>query len=68
MVFFKGNPDSSRVIDHVGMYLGTDTAEHRRFISSRQTNDGPTMGDLGGASLLDGTGLYARAFRAARRL
>ncbi len=45
-----------------------DGAGHYRFISSRQTIDGPALGDVGGASLLDGKGLYARSFRAVRRL
>jgi hypothetical protein len=55
-------------LNHVGMYLGLDTAGHHRFLSSRQTINGPTFGDKGGASLLDGDGLYARSFRTARRL
>lgn len=54
-------------VDHVGIYLGLDTAGHPRFISSRKTPDGPTMSDTGGNSTLDGTGLYARAWRSARR-
>ncbi len=68
LVFFKWDPQNVHPVDHVGMYLGTDTAGHARFISSRQTNDGPTLGDTGGASRLDGNGLWARAFIAARRL
>ncbi len=66
LVFFDASGGSA--IDHVGVYLGLDTAGHRRFISSRKSADGPTMGDLRGASLLDGTGLYARSFRSTRRL
>ena len=68
LVFFKWDEANTHPIDHVGMFLGADTAGHARFISSRQTFNGPTLGDTGGASLLDGTGLWARAFRAARRL
>jgi cell wall-associated NlpC family hydrolase len=68
LVFFKWDPENSHSIDHVGMYLGRDTDGHACFISSRQGNNGPTMGDTRGASLLDGTGLWAKAFRAARRL
>jgi hypothetical protein len=68
LVFFDADPGDGPQIDHVGMYLGTDTGGRHRFISSRKTNNGPTLGDTGGASLLDGRGLYARAFRAARRL
>jgi hypothetical protein len=55
-------------LDHVGMYLGPDEGGHHRFISSRKTHNGPTLGDEGGRSILDGTGDYARSFRAARRL
>jgi hypothetical protein len=69
LVFFHARKeDHQPQIDHVGMYLGKDTGGHYRFISSRQTIDGPTLGDVGGASLLDGQGLYAKSFRAARRL
>jgi hypothetical protein len=50
------------------MYLGLDAGDHQRFISSRKGANGPTMGDFKGKSILDGTGLYARAFRAVRRL
>jgi hypothetical protein len=68
LVFFHAKTEThDPQIDHVGMYLGQDTAGHYRFISSRQTIDGPTMGDIGGSSLLDGQGLYGRSFRAARR-
>ncbi|MEW2292796.1 NlpC/P60 family protein [Streptomyces sp. NPDC006743] len=55
-------------VDHVGIYLGTDAAGGRRFLSSRKTVDGPTMSDLGGASLLDGTGTYARSLHTVRRI
>jgi NlpC/P60 family len=69
LVFFHAKTeDHVPPIDHVGMYLGKDTGGHDRFISSRQKIDGPTMGDYGGSSLLDGRGLYAQSFRAARRL
>jgi len=69
LVFFHAKAeDHDPQIDHVGMYLGQDSAGHYRFISSRQTINGPTMGDVGGNSLLDGKGLYAKSFRAARRL
>jgi cell wall-associated NlpC family hydrolase len=68
LVFFDVESDDGTRIDHVGMYLGTDVAGAHRFISSRKTLDGPTMADTGGRSILNGTGTYARAFRAARRL
>lgn len=68
LVFFDASTDDGTSIDHVGMYLGVDEGGRRRFVSSRQSADGPTMGDLRGASVLDGTGLYARSLRSTRRL
>jgi cell wall-associated NlpC family hydrolase len=68
LVFFDARTDDGPSIDHVGMYLGLDDAHAHRFVSSRKSADGPTMGDTDGASILDGTGLYARTLRAARRL
>jgi cell wall-associated NlpC family hydrolase len=68
LVFFDADPNDGPAIDHVGMLVGRDTAGHWRFISSRKGANGPTLGDTRGASLLDGTGLYARSFRSARRL
>jgi hypothetical protein len=68
LVFFDADPDDGPQIDHVGMYLGADMGGRHRFISSRKTNNGPTLGDSGGASRLDGRGFYARTFRAVRRL
>ncbi|WP_244302080.1 hypothetical protein [Streptomyces viridosporus] len=54
-------------LDHNGIYLGVDQAGHPRFINSRKTPNGPTFGDLGGSSALDGTGLYATSLRLIRR-
>jgi cell wall-associated NlpC family hydrolase len=68
LVFFDSEGDDGTAIDHVGMYLGVDADGRNRFISSRKKADGPTLGDVGGASLLDGTGFFARAFRGVRRL
>ena len=68
LLFFDAATDDGTRIDHVGIYLGLDAAGKRRFLSSRKSIDGPTMGDYKGASLLDGSGLYATAFRGARRL
>ncbi|MFF5014483.1 NlpC/P60 family protein [Streptomyces sp. NPDC001165] len=68
LVFFaiiKGRPN---FIDHVGIYMGLDDRGRHRFYSSRSAANGPTMGDLSGHALLDGTDFYARGFRAARRL
>jgi len=68
LVFFDADPLDGPAVDHVGMALGRDEAGHLRFISSRKGPNGPTLGDLHGASILDGAGLYARAFRSSRRL
>ena len=68
LVFFDAETNDGARLDHVGMYLGIDASGAHRFISSRKTVDGPTLGDAGGPSILDGTGKYARRFRAARRL
>jgi cell wall-associated NlpC family hydrolase len=68
LLFFDATTTDGTKIDHVGVYLGRDSAGHDRFISSRKTANGPTLGDLGGASVLDGSGLYATSFRASRRI
>jgi cell wall-associated NlpC family hydrolase len=67
LLFFEveGTPDE---LDHVGIYLGTDSAGHHRFMSSRERANGPTFGDLGGTSLLDDGGMYSQGWRAARRI
>ncbi|MFJ4472056.1 NlpC/P60 family protein [Streptomyces sp. NPDC089424] len=64
----SGDDNATVTVDHVGIYLGKDTAGGRRFLSSRKTVDGPTMSDLGGASLLDGTGTYATTLHTVHRL
>jgi cell wall-associated NlpC family hydrolase len=68
LVFFDADAGDGTQLDHVGMYLGPDAARQYRFLSSRKQINGPTLGDYKGRSVLDGTGLYAKAFRAARRL
>lgn len=69
LVFFDAPSDDDGRIDHVGIYLGVDDAGERRFIHSRRSHNGPTMGgDDVGASVLDGEGFFARGFRASRRL
>ncbi len=68
LVFFDASSDDGERIDHVGIFLGQDTAGGHRFVSSRKKIDGPTLGDYNGRSLLNGTGMYAKRFRAARRL
>ncbi|MEU9252215.1 NlpC/P60 family protein [Streptomyces sp. NPDC048270] len=64
----SGDDTVTATVDHVGIYLGTDTAGKRRFLSSRKTGNGPTMSDLGGASLLDGTGTYAQKLHTVHRV
>ena len=68
LVLFDASTDDGTAIDHVGIYLGVDSAGRPRFVSSRKTVDGPTLGDVGGRSTLTGTGLYATSLRAVRRL
>jgi cell wall-associated NlpC family hydrolase len=68
LVFFDADENDGTRIDHIGMYLGLDAGNHHRFISSRKGANGPTLGDYKGKSILDGTGLFARSFRAVRRL
>ena len=67
LVFFKTRELPGGRIGHIGIYLGLDTADHPRFISSRKNAGGPTMGDKGGTSRLDGDGYYAQGLRGARR-
>jgi hypothetical protein len=68
LLFFDLDQAPDRRIDHVAIYLGRDTGGQHRFVSSRRMADGPTLGDLGGTSVLDDGGHYARSFRAAKRL
>ena len=68
LVFFDVESDDGPRLDHVGMYLGRDAAGAYRFISSRETANGPTLADKAGRSILNGTGTYAKRSRAARRL
>ncbi|MEU7975276.1 NlpC/P60 family protein [Micromonospora sp. NPDC049089] len=68
LLFFNAGPVQGANIEHSGMYLGVDDRGHHRFISSRTTANGPTMGDLGGESILDGTGYWALRWRTARRI
>ena len=67
LLFFDASKDDGTAIDHVGIYLGVDSEGQRRFISSRKTANGPTMGALGGVSVIDGSGYWASAFRTVRR-
>ncbi|MGW0823673.1 NlpC/P60 family protein [Streptomyces sp. NPDC002845] len=64
----SGDDNPTPTADHVGIYLGPDASGKRRFLSSRKTVNGPTMSDLGGNSLLDGTGTYARTLHTVHRV
>ncbi|MFC4611944.1 C40 family peptidase [Streptomyces maoxianensis] len=68
LVFFKLDTRTGQRLDHVGMVLGHDTEGHLIFISSREEVNGPTIGDIGGVSRLDGNGYYAKTLRSAKRL
>jgi hypothetical protein len=69
LVFFDAPSDDDGRIDHVGIYLGVDDGGEHRFIHSRRSHNGPTMGgDAVSPSVLDGDGFYARGFRTSRRL
>ncbi|MFG2138464.1 NlpC/P60 family protein [Streptomyces sp. NPDC048650] len=68
LVFFKLDQRTKQRLDHVGMYMGHDTEGHMIFVSSREEANGPTIGDKGGTSRLDGNGYYASTLRSAKRL
>ncbi|MFD3910661.1 C40 family peptidase [Streptomyces sp. NPDC058603] len=68
LVFFKLDARTKNRLDHVGMYMGNDTDGHQIFVSSREEVNGPTIGDKGGTSRLDGNGYYAATLRSAKRL
>ncbi|MFC5215505.1 C40 family peptidase [Streptomyces coerulescens] len=68
LVFFKLDTRTGQRLDHVGMVLGHDTEGHLIFVSSREEVNGPTIGDVGGVSRLDGNGYYAKTLRSAKRL
>ncbi|WP_181775395.1 NlpC/P60 family protein [Amycolatopsis pittospori] len=68
ILFFNLEPHLGPQVSHTGIYLGIDSDGKRRVLSSRKVANGPTFGDAGGVSLIDGEGTYAKAFRAAKRL
>lgn len=70
LVFFdvSARNDDTGGIDHVGFYVGKDSAGHMRFLNSTPNNGkmtGPTMMTK---FVLDGTSFWATHFRGARRL
>jgi cell wall-associated NlpC family hydrolase len=68
LLFFNLEPQLGQQVSHTGIYLGIDSDGKRRVLSSRKVANGPTFGDAGGVSLIEGEGTYAKAFRAAKRL
>ncbi|MFH8613728.1 C40 family peptidase [Streptomyces sp. NPDC017979] len=68
LVFFKLDTRTADRLDHMGIVVGHDTEGHLIFISSREEINGPTIGDVGGVSRLDGNGYYAKTLRSAKRL
>ncbi|GAA5215228.1 hypothetical protein GCM10023323_63430 [Streptomyces thinghirensis] len=68
LVFFKLDARTKDRLDHLGIVLGYDTEGHLIFVSSREEVNGPTIGDMGGVSRLDGNGYYAKTLRSAKRL
>lgn len=68
LVFFKLDERTKDRIDHVGIFMGHDTDGHKIFVSSREEVNGPTIGDKGGTSRLDGNGYYASTLRSAKRV
>jgi cell wall-associated NlpC family hydrolase len=69
LLFFNTGAVRDAPIEHSGIYLGRDSDGHYRFISSRAKANGPTLGDTGGTSILDGRDTYwAIRFRTARRI
>jgi cell wall-associated NlpC family hydrolase len=67
LVFFALH-ENPRYLSHAGMMLGRDSEGHLRFVSSRSTINGPTMGDVAGIGRLEGHGYYPNALRKAVRL
>lgn len=68
LFFDSSSRDTPGNINHVGIYMGEDTKGHKRFISSLPSSDGPAYGRSSGSDfILDGSGFWAGALRAARR-
>ena len=69
LLFWDADKGDGKAVDHVGIFLGKDSLGLYRFISSRKTADGPTLGDAGGRSVLNRKGsLYSDTFRSAKRI
>lgn len=65
LVFFSLADRPGSPVSRVGVFPGIDSDGHRRVPAGRKSADGPTFDRT---SCLDGTGRYARGFRAAKRL
>jgi hypothetical protein len=64
----NGGDEPAGQLDHIGIFVGVDILGNYRFLSSRKTPNGPTMGDLGGVSYFSpGSALYATSLRLIRR-
>ncbi|HEX4221882.1 MAG TPA: hypothetical protein VHZ97_05960 [Pseudonocardiaceae bacterium] len=63
-----GLPRSASAMAQVGPGTSIVGDTGQRPPSSRESADGPTFGDAGGGSVIDGDGKYTQAFRAAKRL
>jgi hypothetical protein len=64
-----GGETPGMAVQHSGIFLGVDSDGRYRFLSSRSTPNGPSLGDSGGASIIDGSNEYwSIRFRTARRI
>lgn len=68
LIFFSHGAEAGPTIQHSGIFIGVDDSGHHRFMSSRVKANGPTFGDFGGESLLDGPGYWSGRFLTARRI
>ncbi|MFC0533376.1 C40 family peptidase [Phytohabitans kaempferiae] len=67
LVFFALDDDDAALITHSGIYVGDDADGGMRFISSRGTVDGPTIGDVRGDGVID-SGYFGKRLRRVIRL
>lgn len=67
VAFFALHDRDPSLITHSGIVLGADDHDGIRFVSSRQTINGPTFGDAGGDGVL-GAGFFGERLRRIIRL
>ncbi|MEV6377559.1 C40 family peptidase [Micromonospora musae] len=67
LVFFSLHKEDPNLITHSGIYLGKDEDGGMRFVSSRETVDGPTFGDVHGDGVVD-SGYFGDRLRRVIRL